>query len=51
MIVGQNLAICTVFYKESESEVEKSKMLDPGGGKTRKTNVKRTFPIFICFLH
>ena len=31
MIFGQNLAIYTVFYKESESEVEKCEILEPGG--------------------
>ena len=36
MIFGQNLAIYTVFYKESESEVNKSEILDPGGEKLEK---------------
>ena len=45
----QNLAIYTVSYKESESGVEKSKILDPGGKKLRKTNVKPKFPIFMFF--
>ena len=36
MIFGQNLAIYTVFYKESESEVKKSKILDPGGENLEK---------------
>ena len=36
MIFGQHLAIYTVFYKESESEVNKSKILDPGGEKLEK---------------
>ena len=40
MIFGQNLIIYTVFYKESESEVKKFKILQPGGAKLRKTNVK-----------
>ena len=31
MIFDQNLAIYTVFYKESESEVKKCQILDPGG--------------------
>ena len=31
MIFDQNLAIYTVFYKESESEVKKCKILEPGG--------------------
>ena len=31
MIFGPNLAIYTVFYKESESEVKKSEILEPGG--------------------
>ena len=31
MIFGQNLAIYTVFYKESESEVEKCEIWEPGG--------------------
>ena len=52
MIFGQNLAIYTVFYKESESEVKKSEILDPGGKKNRKTNVKSCFSIFfICFFY
>ena len=29
--LDQNLAIYTVFYKESESEVKKIKILEPGG--------------------
>ena len=49
MIVDQNLAIYTVFYKESESEVEKSEISDPRGEKLAKTNVKRKFPIFMLF--
>ena len=36
MIFGPNLAIYTVFYKESESEVEKSEFLDLGGEKMKK---------------
>ena len=35
MISGQNLAIYTVFYKESESEVEKCEILEPGGEKKK----------------
>ena len=31
MIFGQNFAIYTVFYKESESEVKTFKILEPGG--------------------
>ena len=31
MNFGQHLAIYTVFYKESESEVEKCEILEPGG--------------------
>ena len=31
MILGQHLAIYTVFYKESESEVKKIEILQPGG--------------------
>ena len=49
MIFDQNLAIYTVFYKESESEVENTKILDPGGKKTRKTSVNRKFHIFLFF--
>ena len=30
-IFDQHLAIYTVFYKESESEVKKCKILEPGG--------------------
>ena len=30
------LAIYTAFYKESESEVKKSKILDPGGENLEK---------------
>ena len=54
MIFGQILVIYTVFYKESESEVEKSKNLDPGGKKGRKTNAKLDFLFFflkICFFY
>ena len=36
MIFGQNLAIYSVFYKESESEVEKCQLLEPGGEKLEK---------------
>ena len=36
MIFGQNLAIYTVFYKESESEVKKCKILEPGGKNWEK---------------
>ena len=36
MIFGQNLAIYTVFYKESESEVKKCQILEPGGKKLEK---------------
>ncbi len=31
MIFGQHFAIWTVFYKESESEVKKYKISEPGG--------------------
>ena len=31
MIFGHNLAKYTVFYSESESEVKKSQILEPGG--------------------
>ena len=31
IIFGQHLAIYTVVYKESESEVKKCKILEPGG--------------------
>ena len=50
MMFGQNLAIYTVLYKESESEVKKFKILEPGG-KTyiRKTNVKLKLSIFLFF--
>ena len=36
MIFNQNLAIYTVFYEESESEVKKSEILDPGGKNIEK---------------
>ena len=36
MIFGQHLAIYTIFYKESESEVEKCKILEPGGENIEK---------------
>ena len=36
MIFGPNLVIHTVFYKESESEIEKSQILEPGGEKLEK---------------
>ena len=42
----QNLTIYTVFYKESESEVKKSKMLDPGGEKLEKLFLNPFFLIF-----
>ncbi len=48
MILDQNLAIYTAFYKESESEVKKYKILEPRG-KMGKTNVKRNFSIFYFF--
>ena len=35
-IFDQHLAIYTVFDKESESEVKKSKILDPGGKPLEK---------------
>ena len=38
-VFDQNLAIYTVFDKESESEVKKYKISEPGGKKIRKTNV------------
>ena len=31
MIFGQHLAIYTAFYQESESEVKKYQILEPGG--------------------
>ncbi len=31
MIFDQNLAMYPVFYEESESEVKKCKILEPGG--------------------
>ena len=46
MIFDQNLAIYTVFYKESESEVRKCQILEPGGEKYEKLIVKRNFSIF-----
>ena len=36
MIFDKNLAMYTVFYKESESEVKKSEILDPGGNNLEK---------------
>ena len=36
MIFDQHLAIYSVFYKESESGVEQSKIFDPGGEKLEK---------------
>ena len=48
MIFGLNLAIYTVFCKESESEVKKCQILEPGG-KNGKTNVKSKFVIFYFF--
>ena len=36
MIFGKNLVIYKVFYKESESEVKKYKILQPGGEKYKK---------------
>ena len=49
----QNLTIYTVFYKESESEVKKCKILEPGGKNLEKTNVKSLFFIFprLCYLN
>ena len=50
MIFGQNLVTYRVFYEESESEVKRCQILQPGGKKIRKTNVKLNFSIFflIC---
>ena len=50
MIFGQNLAIYTVLYKESESEVKNIKILEPGGNKLRKTNAKSKYPISLFYL-
>ncbi len=36
MIFDQNLATYTVFYKESESEVKKCQILEPGGKNQEK---------------
>ena len=36
MVFGQNLAIYTVFYKESESEVKKYQIWQPGGENLEK---------------
>ena len=36
IVFGQHLAIFTVFYKESESEVKKCQILEPGGKKLEK---------------
>jgi len=33
VIFDENLAIYTVFYKESESEVKNCRILEPGGEK------------------
>ena len=41
MIFGQNLAIYTVFYKESESEVKKCKTFDPKGENHEIRNSER----------
>ena len=39
------VAIYTVFHEESESEVKKCQILEPGGEKYEKTNVKLRFSI------
>ena len=49
MIFGQNLTMYTVLYKESESEVKNMEILQPGGAKLRKTNVKLII-LFFCLL-
>ena len=41
MIFDQNWAIYTVFYKESESEVKQTEILDPGGEKLQVRNHDR----------
>ena len=43
MIFGQHLA---VFYKESESEVKKFKILEPGGKKNKKNECNIIFFYF-----
>ena len=51
MMFGQHLAICTVFHKESESEVKQCKNFGARREKLRKTNVKLMFFLhFFCFL-
>ncbi len=40
------VAIYTVFDEESESEVKKCKILEPGKKKIRKTDLKPEFSIF-----
>ena len=49
VIFGQHLAIYTVFYKESESEVNKSKILDPG--RENIENQRKTYfsNFYFCF--
>ena len=46
MIIGRNLVIYTVFYKESESEVKKYQILEPGGEKSEKLTSDHYFSIF-----
>ena len=52
MIFGQNLTIYTVFYKESESEVEKCQILEPGGKNEEKLMKNKFFNfvfVLMCF--
>ena len=49
VIFDKNLGIYTVFYKESESEIKKCKILEPGRKIWEKTNVKSLFSIFPSF--
>ena len=46
MMFAQILAIYTVFYKESESEVKKCQTLEPGG-KNKKSKHKIEIVYFI----
>ena len=49
MIFGQNLVIYTVFYKESESEVKKCQILEPGGENYEKTMKIKIFNLNLFF--
>ena len=50
MIFGSNLAIYTVFYKESESEVKKCKNWEPGGKKSETPKIISNYYLLLFFI-